>query len=51
MSIVRPALKGDITKLEADFYNGYRDDNRVFYISIIDSKKKFQVVDNEVCVS
>ena len=41
MPIVLPALKGDITKLEADFFNGYRDDNRVFYISATDSKGDF----------
>ena len=28
--IVRPALKGDITKLEASFFNGYRDGDHEF---------------------
>jgi hypothetical protein len=51
MSIVRHALKGDITKLKADFLNGYRDDDRVFYISATDSKENFQFVDNEVRAS
>jgi hypothetical protein len=37
MPIMRPALKGDITKLEADFFNGYRDGDCVFYISATDS--------------
>ena len=41
MPIVRPALKGDITKLEADFFNGYRDGDCVFYISATDSKVNF----------
>jgi len=30
MPIVRPALKGDITKLEVDIFNGYRDGDRGF---------------------
>ena len=51
MLIVRPALKGDITKLEADFSNGCRDDHHVFYISSIDSKGDFQLVNEEVCAS
>jgi hypothetical protein len=51
MPIVRPALKGDITKLEADFFNGYCDGDRVFYISATDSKGYFQFMDNEVRVS
>ena len=37
MPIVQHALKGDIIKLEADFFNGYRDGDCVFYISAIDS--------------
>jgi hypothetical protein len=51
MLIVRHALKGDITKLEVDFFNGYRDDDRVFYISATDSKGNFQFVDDEVRAS
>jgi hypothetical protein len=51
MPIVRHALKGDNTKLEADFYNGYHDDDRVFYILATNSKENFQFVDNEVCAS
>ena len=39
MPIVRPALKCDITKLEADFFNGYRDGDLVFYLSATDSGK------------
>jgi hypothetical protein len=49
--IVRPALKGDITKLEANFFNGYRDGDRVFYLSATDSKGNFQFVDDEVRAS
>ena len=37
MPIVRSTLKNDITKLEVDFFNGYRDGDYVFYISAIDS--------------
>jgi hypothetical protein len=51
MSIVRPALNGDISKLEASFVNGYRDGDRVFYISATDSKRNFQFVDDEVYAS
>jgi hypothetical protein len=32
MPIVRPALQGDFIKLEADFFNSYRDGDRVFYL-------------------
>ena len=46
--IVRSAFEGNITKLEADFFNGYRDDIRVFYISAIDSKGDFQFIDDKV---
>ena len=48
MLIVRFGLKGDITKLEVDFPNGYRNGDRVFYISATDSKGNFQFVDDEV---
>jgi hypothetical protein len=51
MSIVRPTLKSDITKLEADFFNAYCDDNRVFYISATDSKGYFEFIDDEVRAS
>ena len=48
MPIVRHALNGDISKLEAEFFNGYRDGDRVFVISSTDSKGNFQFVDDEV---
>ena len=48
MPIVRLALKGDITKLEDDFFNGYCDDDRVLYILATDFKGDFQFVDNEI---
>jgi len=51
MLIVHRALKGDNTKLEADFFNDYRDGDRVFNISTTDSKENFQFVDDEVCAS
>jgi hypothetical protein len=51
MPIVRPTLKDDITKLEADFFNGYRDGDRVYYLSATDSKGNFQFVDDEVRAS
>jgi hypothetical protein len=51
MLTIRHALKGDITKLEADFFNGYRDGDRVFYLSATDSKGNFQFVDDEVRAS
>jgi hypothetical protein len=51
MPIVRPTLKSDITKLEADFFNAYCDDNRVFYISVTDSKGFFEFIDDEVRAS
>jgi hypothetical protein len=51
MPIVRLVLKGDITKLEADFFNSYRDGDRVFYMSATDSKRNFQFVDDEVRAS
>ena len=41
MPIVRPTLNGNISKLEAGFFNGYRDIDRVFYISATDSKGNF----------
>jgi hypothetical protein len=46
--IVRPTL---ITKSKVDFFNGYRDGDRVFYISATDSNENFQFMDNEVCAS
>jgi hypothetical protein len=51
MPIVRPTLKSDITKLEADFFNAYCDDNRVFYISATDSKGYLKFIDDEVRAS
>ena len=51
MPIMRPALNGDISKLEADFFNGNRDGDHVFYISATDSKGNFQFVDDEVRAS
>jgi hypothetical protein len=51
MPIVRPALKGDITKLEVDFFNGYRDSDRVFYLSATDLKGNFQFVDDKIRAS
>jgi hypothetical protein len=51
MSIVQHALKGDITKLGADFFNGYRDVDRVFYLSATDSKETFQFVEGKVHAS
>ena len=51
MPIVHPALKGDITKLEVNFFNGYHDGDRVFYISSTNSKRDFQLVDDKVRVS
>ena len=51
MPIVRPVLKDDITKLEADIFNGYRDGDHVFYISAIESKGDIQFVDDEVRAS
>ena len=51
MPIVRHALKDDIAKLEADFFNGYRDDDRVFYLSATDSNGNFQFVNDEVRAS
>ena len=48
MPIVCHVLKGDIIKLEADFLNGYRDGDCVFYISATDSRGYFQFVDDEV---
>ena len=49
--IVRHTLKDDITKLDADVFNGYRDGDHVFYISATDSKANIQFVDDEVCAS
>ena len=46
--IMRPTLKHDNIKLEANFFNGYRDDDHVFYISAIDSNGDFQFVNNNV---
>jgi hypothetical protein len=51
MPIVRYLLKDDITKLEADFFNGYRDGDRVIYLSANDYKRNFQYVDDEVRAS
>jgi hypothetical protein len=51
MPIVRLTLKSDITKLEVGFFNAYCDDNRVFYISAIDSKGYFEFIDDEVRAS
>ena len=46
--IVRHALKEDITKLEVDFFNDYRDGDRIFHISATNYKGDFQFVDVEV---
>ena len=51
MPIVCPVLKGDITKLEIDFFYDYRDGDRVFYISATYSKRDDQFVDDEVRTS
>ena len=51
MSIVRPALKGDITKLKANFFNNYRDGDHVFFILATDSKRNSEFVDDEVRAS
>ena len=51
MPIMRLALKGDITKLDANFFNGHRNGGRVFYISATDSKGNIQFVDDEVRTS
>ena len=51
MSIVRPALKGDITKLKANFFNNYRDGDHVFFILATDSKGNSEFVDDEVRAS
>jgi hypothetical protein len=51
MSIMPLALKDDITKLEVDFFNGYRGGDRVFYISATDSKENFQFIDDKVRAS
>ena len=51
MRIVRPTLKGDITKMEADFFNDYCDGDHVFYISATYSKGDFQFVDDKVYAS
>ena len=51
MSIVRPALKGDITKLKANFFNNYRDGDHVFFILATDSKENSEFVDDEVRAS
>jgi hypothetical protein len=45
------SLKGDITRLEVGFFNGYRKGDRVFYLSATDSKGNFQFMENEVCAS
>lgn len=51
MPIMWSALKGDIIKLQVDFFNGYRDVDRLFYISAIDPKWDFQLVDDDVWIS
>ena len=48
MPIVQSVLKGDITKVHVDFFNGYCDGDRVFYISATDSKGDFQFIDDDV---
>lgn len=37
--------------MEDDFFNGHCDDDRVFYILFTNSKRDFQFMNNEVCVS
>ena len=37
MLFVRPSLKTDIEKLEADFLHGYREGDRVFYVSMFNA--------------
>ena len=51
MFIICHVLKGDISKLEVNFFNRYREGDHVFYISAIDSKGDFQFVDDEVHAS
>lgn len=46
--IVRPALKDNIVKLESEFFNGYRNGDRVLYISSINFIRDFQFMDDEV---
>ena len=51
MPIVHLVLKDDITKFHVNFLNSYRDGDRVFYISAIESKGDFQFVGDKVCAS
>lgn len=37
MSLVRPSLLTDVAKLEADFLHGYREGDRVFYVSTMNA--------------
>jgi len=34
MPLVRPTMRSDVKRLEADFVHGYRDGDRVFYVSL-----------------
>jgi hypothetical protein len=44
MPMVRPALQCDLTKLENDFVNGYRDGASVFYVSLTNEEGNQEMV-------
>ena len=51
MPIMPHALKGNITKLEANFFNSYHDGDYVTYIPATDFKWDFQFVNDKVRAS
>ena len=48
---VRPLLISDVRRLESDFVHGYREGDRVFYVSITDDTGSSRLVSEEIISS
>jgi len=44
MPLVRPTMRSDVKRLEAEFVHGYRDGDRVFYVSLSSDTGEEKVV-------
>ena len=44
MPLVRPTMRSDVKRLEAEFVHGYRDGDRVFYVSLTNDTGDYKVV-------
>lgn len=51
LPLVRPLLLSDVKRLESEFVHGYREGDRVFYVSITDDTGSSQLVTEEIISS